>query len=311
MKDFLNKLFLIFICLSIFSCKKDEKFIETIVNNEMLINVDGTDYRSINENVGGNENCENLFINASYYDKNKIDFTIKFQISKDGELIRVWYQEYILPLTSGQGILIYLTPNFNPLSTFDISNFYYNFNTGEVKFNFNGTLFFESNNSIKKSVSGKVKIKSFKTIECSIAKKGLTYKDVNFKLFSFSTNMTKYGDQTQLHRFFSNNGFEVSFLFENDLWNYSIGTVIFDENQLLNRADFKKAIGPIIADQLQLFDDKIWKKYETSGSIIIQEKYIEKYQKVIKGKLNLIAKENGEVKFKLIGIEFRTGSFAN
>jgi len=65
----------------------------------------------------------------------------------------------------------------------------------------------------------------------------------------------------------------------------------------------------VIAGQQQ--SDQIWKNYETSGTLNIQEKYIEKNQKIVKGTLDLTAKENGVIKYNLRGIEFKTGSFEN
>lgn len=290
-----------------FSCRNNDN----VVNNEFVINIDKTEYRSVNEAVGGNENCDNLYINASYNDKSTIDFTIKFEISKNGELMRAWYEEYTLPLKSGQGKKIFLTPNFNPILTFTISNFYYDFNTGEVRFNFSGTLYFENNNSVSKNVAGEIKIKSLKSVECSIAKRGLSYNDNNFRLFSYSNKAVKYSDQTQVHRFFSNNGYRLYFYFENDPWNYPLGEITFDESKLLDKVEFKKAIGPITADQLQLIDKQVWENYENSGTIYIKEKYVEKNRKVIRGSLNIVAKKDGIVKYNLKGIEFRTSSFEN
>ncbi len=296
-----------FICF--FSCINDDKVIEPVIANQLNINVDGTEYESINEKIGGNENCDILFINASYYDKNKIDFTIKFDISKEGKLIKVWYEEYKLPLISSQVKKIFLTPNFNPTSTFDVSNFNYDPSTGQVKFNFNGTLYFESDNNAVRNVSGEIEIKSLKSIDCNIAKTGLNYYSNDLNLFSFHNMRIKYINQTQLHRFFSNNGYNIDIYLMGDLWLYPLGEIIFNENDFTNKVEFNKAVGPIIADQIQLISGQQWKNFETSGKIIIGTKYFEKNQKVISGKLNLLIKDNGNIVYKLNGIEFKTSSF--
>lgn len=80
-------------------------------------------------------------------------------------------------------------------------------------------------------------------------------------------------------------------------------------NQPLDRVIFKELIGPLKADQIKKTTQTDWKNYKTTGKIIIQEKYKEKGMNMIKGSIDLIAKENGEIKYNLSGIEFRTGSF--
>ena len=55
----------------------------------------------------------------------------------------------------------YLTPNFNPLKTFKISNFYYDETSRNINFDFEGTLFFEDDINITKTVKGKIKIENF------------------------------------------------------------------------------------------------------------------------------------------------------
>jgi len=305
------KIFTLLAFVLLVSCSEDETVKEEIIENQLNINIDGVEYKSTNAQIGGNENCDKLFINASYIDKNKIDFTIKFDISKDGKLLKVWYEEYVLPLTSIHLKSIFLTPNFRPLSTFNISNFSYNGATGYVEFNFNGKVFFEQNNNVERNISGTLKIKSLKTVNCTISKTGLMFESPQLSLFSFYNSRIQFLNLTQQHRFFSNNGYRIYINTSGDLWNYPLGEITFTENDIINNVEFKKAIGPIFADQIQNVNQQQWKDYQTSGKIVLLNKTIENNEKVISGKLFLTVKDNNQINYELNGIDFKTGSFVN
>ncbi len=308
----MNKIkFLSIIFLLLFiSCEYNNDTIEKeIITNELIINVNGNDFKSYNEKIGGNENCNILNINTNYFEKDKYNFTIKFEISKEGELLEVKFEEYKYPLVSGVKKQVYLTPNFNPLQTFQISKFFYDENSRNINFDFEGTVFFEDDNSISKEVKGKIKIENFKTEPCAVTKHNLRYNKNNFKLFSNSSKIGKNSNGTQTRDFYTNNGYHLTMQLSQDIWNYTSDTLIFDENQPLDRVIFKELIGPLKADQIKKTTQTDWKNYKTTGKIIIQEKYKEKGMNMIKGSIDLIAKENGEIKYNLSGIEFRTGSF--
>lgn len=312
-----RKLFKTLFLLPLFlltSCTNDEEkttIAENIIENETDININGIDYKSTNKNVDGNENCDMLFFSASYNDESKIKFNINFQLSKEGELLKVWYGEYDPKLLTPQIMKIFLTPNFRPKSTFNISNFSRNYETGEVKFDFEGTLFLESNNNVTRNIDGKIKFTSLESINCTTTKTGLSYDSQNFKLLSFYNNSVKFEDEKQYHNFFLNNGYLITLSLSKDLWNNELTEIPFTETDLIDRADFRKAIGPIIANQNLNIDQQEWENYQTSGKIILLNKSTEKYGKVITGKLNLIVKNNNQIIYELNGIDFKTGSFEN
>ncbi|WP_338793241.1 hypothetical protein [Bernardetia sp. MNP-M8] len=297
-------LFKMLIALSFLFISCNDELKDTIIENQLDINIDGTEYQSINEDIGGNENCDKLYITAFYSDKDKIDFRIRFEISKEGNLLNVWYAE-----PKNNLFKTFITPNFNPLSTFSISNFYYDFTTGEVRFDFDGTLYHEYDSDNSMAIFGKIKIKSLKSIECSTYKKGLSYTSNQLNLFSFYTSATKYEDKTQIHRFLSNNGFRIYLHLSKDLWLYPLGEINFDENAQIDKVEFKEIIGIVVTDQVGLVKETQWKNFETSGAIIIEAKYTEKGKKMIRGKINLLVKDNGQVIYNLNGIDFKTNSF--
>ena len=72
--------------------------------------------------------------------------------------------------------------------------------------------------------------------------------------------------------------------------------------------EFYKYIGPLWADQMQEIRNSDWRLFQTSGKIIIDNKYIENGDKVISGRINLIVQENGVIIYTLNGIKFKTRS---
>lgn len=201
----MNKLraanFLILILLtSFYSCTDDadDPSADKLVN----ITIDDKVYKPLNENIGGNENCDNLYVYVSHTDNTTIDFTINFSVSKTGELLEVMYGEYTAPLNVSQTKKMFLTPNFNPLSSFTISDFFYDETSGNVKFAFNGTVYYERDNKIVREISGAVVLKSIPSIVCGTSKTGLTYYSEPLKLFATFHNSIKYSNQNQVHGFF-------------------------------------------------------------------------------------------------------------
>lgn len=306
-KNLRFKIFSIVSILFSLSCGTDDTVLNPVIESKMEINVDGIEYTSINEEVYGSENCQKLYVNANYYKKNVINLSVYFTLSKDGNLLGVRYEERPI---SGSGIIkIFLTPNFNPLSSFNISNFHYNPTTGEVSFNFNGTVFYENDNDVAKSISGKYKIHTLKNIECTVPDTGIYYDGEDIKLASYTHDITRYNNQAQEHRFFSNNGFAIYLHLTKDLSLYPSGEIIFNENDTIDSVAFKQIIGPIIANQMQNCKDHEWKEYETSGNIQIENTYIEKGEKMVSGTLNILVKDHEHVVYALNGIEFKTLSF--
>lgn len=283
---------------------------EEVVENSMNVEVNGENYESINENVGGNENCGSLYVSTAYYEEDKIQFSLNIDISKNGQLLEVSYDEYDLANDPSPRIRKkFLTPNYNPLRTFSISNFSYNQETGSLEFSFEGSVFWEEDNNIQRNLSGDIKIKSFKTIDCSIAKYRISHFSNNIDLFSYSSLRTKYTDGRQRHRFYSNNGFILDVKINGDLWNMPLGAIDINENSSQNSITLLKQSGDIVANQTPSLDQYEWKNYSTNGQIIIEEKTTENGHKLIIGRIVIDALQNNETIYSFENIEFKTGSF--
>lgn len=293
------------------SCEKDDNpIVYTEIANSLDVSIDGTLYQVINENIGGNENCSKLFISTYYYEKDKIQFRLKFEIKKNGELCSVWYDEYDKTLVSPQQLKIFLTPNFNPLSTFSIENFEYNPLDNNVKFDFSGTVFLENQNNITRELSGSIDIKSFHSVNCSVMNSEIDYFSEELKLNSYHSYRTKYANQTQLHRYFINNGHRIDINIEQDFWDFPIGTNFdFEETSVQNNVTFYKYIGDLIANQNPTLNPNEWKNYDTRGNFIIEDKIYENGYKKIIGKINMEVLDTDNIIYTISNLKFSTGSF--
>lgn len=303
-----HKFYFLFVILLFMSCENNNP-IELEVVNLLDVTVDGVTYKVFNEYVGGNENCNSLYISTYYYEKDKIQFRLKFDIKKNGELKSIWYEEY--DLTSNVSLLkIFLTPNFNPLSTFNIDNFEYNSLNNNIKFDFSGIVFLENQTHISRELLGSVDIKSFKSISCSIANTEIEYFSEDINLNSYHNYITEYSDQTQLHRYFSNNGYMLDINIEQSFWNFPVGTSFgFEETSTQNKISIYQYVGSLVANQSPAYNPQEWKRYDTRGNFIIDEKTYENGYKKIVGKVNMEVIENNEIIYIISGLKFSTGNF--
>lgn len=309
-KQSLLKIIIPFFFLLFVGCSSEDGASENVAQNSLKIDVDGTNYTIINENVGGDENCDVLNINAGYIDQDKIKFEIYLTVSKTGQLIKVRFAESDLTMAS-QIQKQFLTTSFNPLATFTISDFYYNESTGEVKFNFEGTVFLENNPQQNRSMSGEIKIAALQSFPCTTAKVGINFTSENFFLFSTDNSSFRYYNGIQRHQFVTNNGYFINMLLAGDLWDYTLGEYSFNDDDVLDKVEFREAIAPLVVSQAPIVGSQEWKTYQTIGKIIIQNKYTEHGQKVVSGKLNLEISDNGVLIRTLNEVEFRTYSLVD
>lgn len=301
-----------FVFLSIFfGCTNDDEIIQEQVEliNRSTIFLNGVKYESVNVINSGNENCDNLYVKTSFFKKDDIDIRLEINLSKTGQLHSVNYGEYKLPIVSFTVLKTFLTPNFYPLKTFSISNFNYNENTKELSFDFNGTVYFEQDNNVTRTFSGSIYNKSFRSIDCGIVKTGIDYKSLDFELHNFHSYRTKFANNTQQHRFFTNNGHILDINVEDDLWNLPIGEIDFNHNSINNNVTIRKQLGVVIANQWPNIMHHNWLIYNTQGKIYIENKEIINGTKKISGKIDLQMMENGNIVRTLYGIKFSTLSF--
>lgn len=303
-KQQMKNLIFIFLFLLI-QCKIDGPSEEPSfeVTNEIVMNIDGKQYKIYNEEVNGNINCNHIFV-SSNYKKDNSEFSFNILLNKKGAILdsEFWdkntnvYQHY-------------LTPNFNSASTFIITNFVYNEAKNEVSFSFQATLFMEEQITKTKIISGNILVKTLKTTPCQIANLLTNYDSNNFKFNT--TNYLRFSNNqntNQTHRFFSNNGYYLDFVLENDPWYLPIGTYHFFDFSNTNLVSLSKYVGLLKADQLKLFIESDWEKYDTEGNFVIQNKFTENGFKQISGMINMQVKKDNVVIYDIQNMKFQIGT---
>lgn len=301
---------LVILLFLVASCDKENDDTPVKITNNMDVSVDGTNYNLKSEDIGGNENCDYLFVNTYFYKKNEIQFRINFSILKSGELVKASYQELNIS-QSGNQHQLFLTPNFNPTSSFSISNFQYNSNLNTVKFDFEGTVFLEENVETSRFISGSVDILKFVSTPCLASIKSITYNSNDFQFNTTTQISTQYANLSQEHQYYSNNGYKIKFLIENDFWNLPIGNYEFGKSSIQNKVTFEECIGALQASQSQFYDADDWKNYQTSGSFTVENKFIENGYKKISGKLNINVSYENQTIYTINDADFTAGSFVD
>jgi hypothetical protein len=309
-------LVLLAFAICVVGCKEPEVAPPPLVEHHTTI--DGKLYGGYVISEVGNENCENVFVTthnlateniagAGEYWSGKLAWEVEFKLSQYGHPISVRYLEK--NPNYGHG-LVFLPPNFNPMSTFRISDFHYDSTTGEISFSYEGTVFYDRDNTVTREIQGSVYIESSRSIECEYGVTGLYYTSDELNLFSETLSRTKYSTGRQTHRFITPDGYRIYLWTLGDLWNYPLGEEMeFVPNDYTKDWVEFAEVDRLFAAQVPSVDQVPWKEYETSGTIVLENKYIENGDPMISGKMYLTIRDEGKQLYYLDGVSFRTGSW--
>jgi hypothetical protein len=282
-------------------------------NPTYLLEVDGQMYEATTLWSGGNESCGTLYLDIDYFLQD-MHYEMRFEISKKGHLFRAYSIVRHIPLKQ-RVIPRYYTPNYNAPSTFELSGFSFDELTGHVEFKYNGTVFFEDDNSQTLGFAGYVNTELNMDHPCTFGRSGLEYESEEIDLFSLTLSRDKWSTGHQGHYFFSYNGYRIYLYTSGDFWNYPLGEEMeFQPNDYTIDGvgvEFGELVGPMMADQISTVSDFEWKDYETSGTIVLENKYIENGDRMISGKMYLTIRDQGKQLYYLDGVSFRTGSYEN
>lgn len=288
-----NVIKLLIFLLFVSSCSKEE-VVKIPLNT---VTIDGNKVQLQSNSMYGNENCNSIFAFIDYSSTNDLGFRVSFNLNKRGEITNI-------RLTTDKSSVIYESADFNPSSILKITNFVYKPESNFITFDFEGDLvkvnFNESdadNIHSTKYIKGKFTTNKLGKSDCSNVENDLNFAVPTLKFGTVKWHKTastganvKTPFQT---RFFSDNGFEISFQNDTDLWNVPLGQYNFNVSSTQNRVEFKKYIGNVRATQLLWIRPIDWKIYQTSGNYVITQKIIVRGKKVINGTLSMKVLENG------------------
>lgn len=306
----MKNVFILFLCFCLVSCNRndDDMEIPTNFSRKITITVNGEHFE-VAENkkkyIGGNTNCNGIFVSTVVSNGSK-EYRLDFQLLKNGELMRVKCLEV-------PAYKLYLTPDFNPKSTFQISDFHYDEATNDVKFSFTGTLYRENeiNSQNTKTIHGTVDIKSFEVIDCALPfYQNISYNSTDFSFNTIHDSRTK--NETTLeqnHYFHSNNGYRLTLKTHDDLWKLPTGTYPFDETSTPDRVLLEKHIGNRVATQPQTSYPNDWENLKTIGNFTIDTKEIVNSNKKISGKITMSVYQGNQKIAEINNMSYTAGSF--
>lgn len=306
------KTLLVLIITILYGCSNNEDSVQGVLNtNSIDVKVENTSYKINKEDVGGNENCNSIFISSSYKINNNIKFLLNFSLLKNGELSDVRFDEF--DITSGGSVAKnFFTPEFNPIATMEIKNFIYNPNENYVYFEFEGTVHEENNVVNKRQLSGTVEVKNLKKVNCTAENYKIEYLNNEMKFNTIDYFRLKNSLSTnQTHTYFSNNGFKLNIKSVDDFWNLPLSTINFNEIASNNKVEFLQYIGPLVSSQAVILNPQDWKIFETRGNFTIEEKIIENGFKTIKGTINMEVLYQGNLIYTINNMNYSTGSLNN
>jgi len=303
----------IFISTLLVSCQDDDgddvptqEFAETL-----NVRVDGLDFNiGVNQDnylISGNTNCNKIFIYTILKNEEKY-YKLNFELLKNGELKKVECWE--APESLG-AFKLYLTPDFKPASSVEITNFSYDPATNDIRFGFEGTLYLENevNTSNTKEISGSIELDSFRSIDCSLThSQRIEYNSSSFQFNTIYARKTEYAGTLTEYQFISNNGYILNLISENNLWEMPIGTYNFDTTPSINKISLKKYKGSLIATQLMLFEEEDWELLDVSGYFTIDTKEAVGIQRKTSGRIHINVSLNNQSLFNITDMEYHITS---
>lgn len=298
------KLFTLCAFLLLYSCEKNDDQIEVVVVNNATITINGIETTFVNEQLSGNTNCDFIYLGVSNYFESPQGYVLYFDIKKNGELALVRLRE--TPRMEPRTISYFVTPNFNPKSSVTLSNFRYEESTNDVYFEFTGTVYNEFDNSITRTISGKIDIKNHNDIACSAPSRYMEYESNNFSfsyLFPINTT-TVIATGNQRHRYFSNNGYRIDFHLPQRIGEMPIGTYQLVEDDTSLFLNLFKENGPLRANQSPVVINSEWIQYKTRGTFTITERQLEQGFTNVLGHLDLEVLDGSQVIHTISGLQF-------
>ena len=306
--EFMKNLYILLILslAGVISCDDQNDFEPPVeITNSANVTVDGFERSFINNEITGNTNCNMIYVTVSnFHEDEYAGYELDFDISKQGDLIRV---EYLERTGESGRIPFYLTHAFDPISTMNISDFMYDESSNDLSFNFSGTIFNETDNSIQREINGTIDVENHKEFECSIGLlTRMAYESNEFTFKDTYIRTSTYPNGSQRHIFYSNNGYRLEFNLNQQLGNLELGTYPIVENNLPAFINLFKYTGPLIATQSPTIVNSDWNEYQTSGTFTTTDKIEIDGGLKVKGYFDLDVIENNEVIFKIDRMEFIT-----
>jgi hypothetical protein len=267
-------------------CNKNETFEPSEIKAE--VNVKNNKYLLANS-VSGNEDCDNIFVSLSSSNENKFEYSLLFNLSKNGEINTVTMVDI------NDDSKNYKSSTFNPKKNFNIKSFNYDSNKNSLSYEYEGLVYLPYHND-SVSIKGYVKNVEIKRKECLNIRNEL---DGNIKFSDgvqtniytaftaavFKSNEYNYG-------FYTNDGLRFGFNSNSPLSALAPGVYNINTGGSVE-VTFEEYLGVIDKNYFYLYTPKEWRNFKTEGSLEITEQKTANNIKMTIGRLNLkIYKDN-------------------
>lgn len=306
--------YLVQFLLIIFFTSSCENNNEEVVSDPLnLITIDDKTYGVTLNGIYGNTNCAFVYANMDYAEANGGGFRLNFKLTNKGAIQNI-------KLTYGKDLIYYESADFDSSTIFKISNFIYSPGRNIVSFDFEGDLFKVNfhedeidNVHVRKYIKGKFSSSNIKDLTCQIIPNSLAFSTdkLNFSAVQSLQTVTNRSGASLVFEtlLFSENGVQINFISDKDLWDKSEGFHSFSVNDFQNKVTFKKFIGKPRATQIRFLRLVDWKNFQTDGDYRITSKTIQNGEKVILGTLNMRVLDNGMLIHNIQNAPFKINAY--
>jgi hypothetical protein len=264
----------------------------------MVIKLNGETITLNDVEFSGNENCDHIFINTSFHNKEtETSFLLDIDLTREGGIRQILFVNY------ADNNRHYRTSDFNASETFQIENYAYDVISGSLYFDFSGTLY-ETNRELNTlQISGKVKMETLKSIDCSFIP-WVVKADIDQTSYYAVQVFGKRASEKSEWISYSDSGFKITFLTAVEMKDLPIGVYKFTRNDLLNIVTIQNYTGISKATNANFLLGDEWATYEYEGEFFVEER-LEGPNSYTKGTFSVKAYRNDELVYVV-----KNGSFS-
>lgn len=289
----MHKYFLLPLLILMAGCSSEEL---PEVQQAMEIQIDEETVTFTEKELSGNENCGQIFVNASAQTENSSRFRIDINITTSGRIKDIHFVDY------SDNNRHYRTADFTSAEVFFIDNYSFSPLHRTLNFDFNGTLYEINRAQNTKLITGKVNIDHLENISCSFEPSEIEA-DINQEPFNVVSIVgTSTSTETEWLAV-SDDGIKISIITADNLQDMPAGVYSFTKDDLLNRVTIEKYTGSHKATDSKIIRSEEWESFQYEGELIIEEQAGDPTTRA-RGSFNLKAYKDNEVVYEITNGKF-------
>ncbi|MEM0938226.1 MAG: hypothetical protein AAGI25_00400 [Bacteroidota bacterium] len=294
----MRKHLILLVLALIFGCSSEEL---PAIKQLMEIQLNDQTFTFAEDESFANENCENIFLNTSYFIVDSSRVRLEIAITTDGRIKEITYLDFS-DVIGRQ----FKTADYLSSEVFFIENYAFSPLDRTLSFEFDGTLYEIDESQNTKSIAGKVKIENLKSIDCTASQREINA-HINQEAFNVVdiigfTSQTR-NNQNSITSFksvwngISDDGFSIAIVTSDELKDMDVGVYSFNENDSIDLVTVRKYEGAYEAIVLKERNGE-WKDFQYDGEFVIEEQVVD-FSSITRGRFSLKAYQNGEVIYSI------------